>query len=144
MGYYIDFVFEEGSVSGYEEVVDRFRSQGGEVIEDPEEPERHRERFVELHFCDYLYRVTVYKKLPREPKGNWATVRLSWATDPEEVRDTLKFLLSLAAAVGARVYDGQIDAILTPDTIEEVASKLCCAGARVIGSIGKVDDEAPG
>ena len=49
-------------------------------------------------------------------KGNWAHVRLSWATHFVELLNMLRDILHLADLARCRVYDGHIQDYVTSDT----------------------------
>ena len=144
MGYYIDFVFNDNSVSGYEDLVERFCKAGAVVFdyskEDLSDHERKKlQNYVDLQYSKFRYFIRVYKKESRNLKGNWAYVRLSWGERPESFVNTVKHILELADSIGCRIYDGQINDFVTFDTINEVLKSFVSGANWVIGAFGKIE-----
>ena len=72
-------------------------------------------------------------KMGKVLKGNWAHVRLSWATHFVELLNMLRDILHLADLARCRVYDGHIQDYVTSDNLKSV--RECFEkGAKWVGS----------
>ena len=134
MGYYIDFVFNPNEHLDCEAIVQKFVKLGARRIPD-EDIGPAAGKVVDVLFSDFGYPITVFRKEHR--KGNWADIRMSWAEDPESIRERLKYILELADRLGCRVYDGQIKEYLTKDNLDTMETKFAKISGTVIGLIGK-------
>ena len=144
MGYHLDFVFDDNTVSGYEDVVESFCKAGAVVFDYSKEGLSDHDRkkwqnYVKLLYSEFPYFITVFKNESKNLKGNWADIRLSWGEDPESFVNTLKYVLALADEAGCRVYDGQINDFVILDNMNEVLKSFAPVANWVVGAFGKVE-----
>lgn len=99
----------------------------------------HRDSaYVEMYHPDYPmpYMMDVFKSEPENFKGNWAHIRLSWATEQQEFIEILKNMLELAERIGCRVYDGQLQEYVTCENLDGIAKGFLKAAGNMGNMFG--------
>jgi hypothetical protein len=142
MGYYIDYVFDDTSVSAWQEVVAKLENAGADVITAAEK--EYADRFEDLLHPEIPGMIRVFKTLPENLSGHWADIRLSWGQDPREMRGIIKAILDLADSLGCRVYDGQIQQYVTIQNIDDVMAQFRRTASWVVGMFGAASDSDNG
>ena len=139
MGYYIDFVFDKDAVKDYREVVKKFCDAGAKTfdIHDRGTPPQHS--YVELVYPGLPGFINVFKEEAKNLRGNWADIRMSWGTKPEEMRENIKRVLVLALKLKCRVYDGHIKEYVVPDNVDLILGSFARGARRVENMIGFID-----
>jgi len=143
MGYYVDLVFCDETIKGYNDVVEKFLKQGAKIHDYNDEtlPDHIRERysnFISLVYPDFRYFITVFKKESKDIKGKWAEIRISWGEDPDSFFCLMGKIVTLANLVNGEVYDGQIRCFITDENLEEVKKQFSSTANNISRCFGKV------
>jgi len=138
MGYYLDFVFDGGEKHTFPVVVAKLFYAGADMISLHTEDVQHSiPNSIDLLLPRLPGIVTVFKKeIP--PRGQWASVRLSWAEDPESFRTKVKYLIALTERIGCRLYDGQVTAYVTWESLEDISKEYSRRASQVLVLLGIV------
>ena len=153
MGYYIDFVDPEISISR-EEVISRLNKAGAT---------RFKESYYEMSttniktgklmvnpklcglYTDFIYdglcsamKVRGYPREHYQLKGNWMDTRTSWGCSPEDIISVWETVFELAEKVGCWVYDGQKRGFVFPEDIDRMARFFFKIASGMTGLFGTV------
>ncbi|MDD3731175.1 MAG: hypothetical protein PHU88_02230 [candidate division Zixibacteria bacterium] len=139
MGYYLDFVFESANILDHTIVIEMFLEAGATVAADGNGDNK---KAVVLAYDEIPSPIVIFKKESQELKGNWADVRLSWATGASKMKTILVSILELAKTIGCKVHDGQISSFVTVDNIDDIIESHARTAATVVGLLGRVDDKS--
>jgi Leucine-rich repeat (LRR) protein len=120
MGYYLDFVFDRDEKLDFELVLDRFKRAGASEI-DPDHIDNNANGTILIHE-KIASIIEVVKNKPIGLRANWAQIGLSWDEDANSMANALQNILDLARDVGCRVYDGQTEVYITPETLDKIVS----------------------
>lgn len=140
MGYYIDLIFDTGSVLDWKAAVQKLCAADAVVMPweeyDPDFLKMHPdrcERLVQLG-APLLPFILVNKDAT---KGDWATIRLSWATGRGFV-SIMQRILAFAARASCRVYDGQQEEYITEENLASIELGFSKSARQIIGIFGQV------
>lgn len=136
MGYYIDFVFDDNKSLSKKIIENKFIKTGAERV--PFEEMAKPDKFIKLLHPYFFSPIEIFSNESKSQKGNWAHIRLSWSTDIDTFRVTLKNLMDLSNKVGSQLYDGQANIFITEDNVEDLISKFQKTSENIIGLVGQI------